>query len=211
MPPEERRDRLLEISLSEAHFIWVAGSTHPGEETLILGAFKKLLAAYPHLRLILAPRQVDRGNDVAHEAGGMGLRAVLRTKMVRPAGDYHVLVLNTMGELGRFYGLGAIGFVGGSLVPFGGHNLLEPAAFGCPVLFGPHTHNFVEMSESLTASGGGRRVADADELSAAMELLLANDALRAEMGARARRFVQDNRGAVTRIVRYLESAAGRRS
>ena len=207
MRPEERRARLAEISLAEAHVIWVAGSTHPGEETVIFRVFKKLLPAFPQLRLILAPRQVNRGSAIGREARQMGLDAVLRTETPRPGGDYHVLVLDTLGELGRFYGLGRICFVGGSLTPFGGHNLLEPAAFGCPVLFGPHTHNFVDMSESLIASGGGRRVRDGRELCEAVRLLLSDEALRSETGARARRFVRDNRGAVSRIVRYLESIA----
>jgi 3-deoxy-D-manno-octulosonic-acid transferase len=206
MSPEERRALLAEISMKEEHAIWVAGSTHSGEESLIFEIFKRLLPAYPHLRLIVAPRRIDRGEAVGMAARRMGLRAALRSGGSGPPDGCHVMVLNTLGELGRIYGLGGIAFVGGSLVPFGGHNLLEPAAFGCPVLFGPHTHNFVDMADSLIVSGGGRRVANGDELSAAVGVLLSDEALRARMGARARRFVLENRGAVTRILQFVASS-----
>jgi 3-deoxy-D-manno-octulosonic-acid transferase len=210
MTQGERRDRMAEVCLSADHYIWVAGSTHPGEDALLLRVYKRLLPRHPQLRLILAPRQVERGRTVLEEARRIGLEAVLRTNVPRPCRGYHVLVLNTMGELERFYGLGRISFVGGSLVPFGGHNLLEPASFGCPVLFGPHTHNFVDMSRSLVAEGGGWRVADEEALFGAVERLLTDGDLCSKMGEHAQRFVQSNRGAVERIVRYMNLARGRR-
>jgi 3-deoxy-D-manno-octulosonic-acid transferase len=205
MPFEERQARLEDISMTEDHVIWVAGSTHDGEEMLIFEAFEGLLPRHPNLRLILAPRQIDRGEAIGTLARARGLRAVLRTDARGQADGCDVLILNTLGELARFYGLGSIAFVGGSLVPFGGHNLLEPAAFGCPVLFGPHTHNFVDMSESLIAAGGGKRVADGNELSAAMDMLLSDKRARARMGARAHSFVLENRGAVKRMLQFVAS------
>jgi 3-deoxy-D-manno-octulosonic-acid transferase len=115
-----------------------------------------------------------------------------------------------MGELGRIYGIAEISFVGGSMVPIGGHNLLEPASFGCPVLFGEHTHNFVLMSRLLAEAGGGKRVKDAEDLFMTMKLLLSDRSRHEEMGKRAREFVGMNRGALRRVMGriggYIEAA-----
>ena len=119
-----------------------------------------------------------------------------------------MLVLDTMGELARVYALGSLSFVGGSLVPIGGHNLLEPAAVGNPVLFGPHTGNFVFMSEALLDAGGGWRVGNGDELYRALKTLLQDERMLTDMGKRARAFVEDNRGAMRRVVRHVREALG---
>jgi len=204
MSEDERRQRTEELTFHPQDFIWVAGSTHEGEEKIILEVFRNLLPTHPRLRLIVAPRQVERGKEVRGLFDKAGFPCALRTETSGAGPNVKVVVLDTLGELRRFYGLGRVGFVGGSLVPFGGHNLLEPASFGCPVVFGPHTHNFVDMSESLIAAGGGWRVADSAALLEAIKRLVEDEGLRSEMGGRARKFVHDNRGALDRILKYIE-------
>jgi 3-deoxy-D-manno-octulosonic-acid transferase len=134
----------------------------------------------------------------------MGIKTELRTDPdldTKP--DYNVLILDSLGELDRIYGIAEISFVGGSMVPFGGHNLLEPAVFGRPVLFGVHTHNFVVMAQLLLEAGGGRRIMDADDLFTGIKELLSNPLGAEEMGKKANQFVKDNSGALERAMDYL--------
>lgn len=134
--------------------------------------------------------------------GKQGMAVALRTTVSKKSAPYDVLVLDTVGELGRIYGLGNVAFVGGSFVPIGGHNLLEPADYGIPVLFGTHTHNFEFMSESILNVGGALRVQNGAELYEAMKCLLSDAELRRRMGGRAKAFVSENRGALKRVVGY---------
>ncbi|SPD76505.1 putative 3-deoxy-D-manno-octulosonic-acid transferase [uncultured Desulfobacterium sp.] len=201
----EERTRLLEsLSLGSEETIWVAGSTHPGEEEIIFRVFKRLKKNWSPLRLIIAPRQIEQSEGILKMISSMGLNGLLKTDCLSHTGYYDILILDTIGELGRIYGLGKISFVGGSLVPFGGHNLLEPASFGCPVLFGPYTHNFVLMSEQLTETGGGLRVDGEEGLFMAMDSLLRNDLARNNMGRLAREFVENNRGALKRVESFID-------
>jgi len=209
MDSEERQELLRALNLEFEDMIWVAGSTHPGEEEVLLKTFKKLRPSFTHLRLILAPRNVERSEDILVQARDMGLEAVLKTGISKSRDPYDVVILDTLGELGRIYGLSKVSFVGGSLVPFGGHNLLEPAGFACPVLFGPHTHNFVLMSELLVEAGGGWRVKDAEALYEAMKTLLADTETCNVMGKRAKAFVEKNRGALKRVLSYVAECLGR--
>ena len=153
----------------------MAGSTHEGEETVLLGVFEDLKRTFPLLRLVIAPRDVGRSGNISEMIRSQGMAAALRTTVSKKSPPYDVLVLDTVGELGRVYALCSVAFVGGSFVPIGGHNMLEPAAFGVPVLFGPHTHNFEVMSESILKSGGALRVQDAIELHDAMKRFGAKD------------------------------------
>jgi 3-deoxy-D-manno-octulosonic-acid transferase len=185
--------------------VWVAGSTHEGEEEFLFDIFKRLAPRFSDLRLIIAPRRIERAEDLRRSGNEKGLRTICRTDLDKDHGyGYQVMVLNTIGELERFYGLAEISFVGGSLVPVGGHNLLEPASFGCPVIFGPYVHNFVLMSQLLVAAGGGIRVKNAEDIYAIMEDLLLFPEKSKEMGARAKEFVEINRGALKRIMTYIE-------
>jgi len=176
MEQAERDDWMNLLGIAPDSLVWVAGSTHPGEEKILLEIFEKLLISFPGLRLILAPREIGLSNEICTFSREMGIETVLRTALLGNRVSYDVLILDTLGELGRIYGIGTVSFVGGSLVPVGGHNLLEPASFGCPVIFGPYTHNFVAMSESLKETGGGWRVEDGQELFNRMEMLLDGDA-----------------------------------
>jgi 3-deoxy-D-manno-octulosonic-acid transferase len=200
MESEERQKLLRALNLGVENMIWVAGSTHPNEEEVLLETFKKLCPSFTHLCLILAPRKIERSKGILVQARDMGLEAVLKTGISKSRDPYDVVILDTLGELVRIYGISRVSFVGGSLVPFGGHNLLEPAGFGCPVLFGPHTHNFVLMSELLVEAGGGWRVKDAEELYGAMKTLLADTEKCNVMGRLAKEFVEKNRGALERVM-----------
>jgi len=220
MRNEERQDWFDILALEPSDPLWVAGSTHPGEEEILLNVFQRLRNLFPRLRLILAPRDTGRSDEIRIIIRDMGLRAALKTEVVEqmagseaprstPSEDrcvYDVLVLNTMGELGSVYGLGDMSFVGGSLVPVGGHNLLEPAGCGSLVLFGPHTRNFVSMSEALLEAGGGWRVRDGDELHEVMKTLLEDAEMRVRMGGLAKAFVENNRGALKRVVGYVKGS-----
>ncbi len=184
--------------------IWVAGSTHYPEEVIILNVFGELLRVFPNLALIIGPREARRFDEVHELAWGNGFKVIRRTDLPAKQHGYNVFILNTLGELGRVYGLADVAFVGGSLVKKGGHNLLEPAAFGIPVLFGPHTYNFAAMAQSIISDGGGRAVADEPELLRSMAGLLGDRRERERMGTRAREFVQRNQGALDRVLEILK-------
>jgi 3-deoxy-D-manno-octulosonic-acid transferase len=184
--------------------IWVAGSTHNPEEVSILNVFGELLHIFPNLALIIAPRDANRFEDVYELARRNGFSAIRRTELSAECHGCNVIILNTLGELGQVYGLADVAFVGGSLAEKGGHNLLEPASFGIPVLFGPHTYNFATMAQSLSSNGGGRLVADEAELLRSMAELLGDRTKRERMGSRAREFVQHNQGALDRVMEILK-------
>ncbi len=192
------------LALKPEDNIWVVGSTHQGEEEIILDVFKRLRSSFPLLRLIIAPRRIERAGDICRLSLSKGLKTVLKTELTKYREPYDVLILNTIGELRKIYGVGKISFVGGSLVPVGGHNLLEPATFGCPVLFGPHTHNFVLMSQLLLEAGGGRRVKDEEDLFETMKGLLSDPERSNRVGGKAGRFVAMNRGALGRVMNLIE-------
>jgi 3-deoxy-D-manno-octulosonic-acid transferase len=184
--------------------IWVAGSTHQGEEEVLLDVLKGLRPLFPTLCLVIAPRRIERADEVHSLSRAKGFAAVLRSQIMTADDPYDVLVLDTLGELSQIYGAAKVSFVGGSLVPVGGHNLLEPAVFGRPVLFGPHTHNFVHMSRMLEQAGGGRQVMDGEELLEVMKGLLSDPGKAERMGDRAKSFVTMNSGALRRVMSYLE-------
>lgn len=135
---------------------WVAASTHPGEEALVVAAHRRLAPAHPGLLTIIVPRHPERGAEVAALAGG--IPAARRSLGGDPAPGTEVLVADTLGELGLWYRLARLAFMGGSLVPHGGQNPLEPARLGCPVLVGPHTWNFTEILDRMAAAGGLVRI-----------------------------------------------------
>jgi 3-deoxy-D-manno-octulosonic-acid transferase len=183
----------------------VAGSIHEGEFEIILDAFKKVREQFSDLRLIIAPRRMEWVENIRQACNRRGLLVILKTDLAKDTPNYQVLILDTMGELGRVYGLAEISFVGGSLVPIGGHNLLEPASFGEPVLFGPYTQNFELMAEKLIESGGGKRVHDIEALVNTLQELLLEPALGSKMGLAARSFVNRNRGALEIVKREIEN------
>jgi len=203
MHKEERDMWLKKLCLAPEDDIWVAGSIHGDEGRIVLNVFSKLVSSFPRLRLILAPRNIEESGSILKAAQDMSLKAFLKTDLPDIKTTCEVLVLNTIGELSRIYGIGKISFVGGSMVPSGGHNLLEPASFGCPVLFGPHMHNFVLMSELLLSEKGGFRVNNEKELYSSVKMLLEDSDLRCATGISAKRFVDKHRGALKEVLNRI--------
>jgi len=185
--------------------VWVAGSTHEGEEPLLLSVHRQLLEKLPDTLLILVPRHPQRFDAVARLVDEMGFKQCRRSSGARVTAATQLLLGDTMGELQLWYALADLAFVGGSLVPTGGHNVLEPALLGLPVLFGPHLFNFTESSERLLAAKAAWRVADAAELAAAVDRLLANPTLRQDAGQRGRAVVEQHRGALMALLGHIET------
>ncbi len=176
--------------------VWVAGSTHAGEEDAVLEAHVALRRQRADLVLILAPRHPERVAQVLELIRARGLIAVRRSELPRGLTTAAIVVLDTVGELAQLYSVADVVFVGGSLVPAGGHNMLEAAIRRKPVMFGPHTENFRDAAALLLGSGGARRVADATELTREAGRLLDDVSLRASLGAAAYRAMASRHGAV---------------
>jgi 3-deoxy-D-manno-octulosonic-acid transferase len=201
-PGDASEDRALQLALgiSPGDRVWIAGSTHDGEEPGLLDVYRRLLADFPDLRMVIAPRYIDRAPKVAALAAGAGLHAALRS-----AGDpqgAQVVVLDTIGELSRVYRLGTLVFVGGSFTTRGGQNILEPAAQGRPVLFGPHMENFRDSVQVLVGRGG-IQVNDPDHLHRVIADLLSRPETLASLGELARHAVRQVSGASARNVEHL--------
>ncbi len=184
------------LGLGPGQRVWIAGSTHQGEEQLVLDAHRAGRAQCADLVLMLAPRHPERVPEVLALAAARGWRAVRRSELPRGEGVDSVIVLDTVGELAQLYTLAEVVFVGGSLVSAGGHNMLEPALRGKPVLIGPHTANFRESTRLLVESGGAVVVGDGAELAGYLRRLLADSGLRAKMGTAAREAAASRHGAV---------------
>jgi 3-deoxy-D-manno-octulosonic-acid transferase len=187
--------------LPDFALLMVAGSTHKGEEQILLSVYKRLLAIYPTLFLVIAPRNISRGRDIQDVAAAQGIRAVCRSE--KTAGHHQVLILDSIGELAGVYRYADIAFVGGSLVPCGGHNPIEPAVMGAPVLFGGHMEDFAEISQELLAAGGAVRVGGKDSLFQAISDWLADARSRKDAGQAARRCVERQQGVVERHLRLI--------
>lgn len=185
--------------------IWIAASTHPGEDEMVLEAYARLKTRSPRLLLVLVPRHPERFSLVAKMVRKAGLHTVLRSEQVGGlAPDTEVLLGDTMGELQLFFGATDVAFIGGSLVPTGGHNVLEACALGVPVVFGPHMFNFHEIATMTRERGAGRQVNDADSLAAAVADYLENANARFEAGEAGKRMVAENRGALERTLTLLQ-------
>lgn len=206
--PEELKIYRTEMGLTQDDYpVIVAGSTHPTEEDSVIKAFVQLRHSYPAARLIIAPRKTGR----AHEIGNLAVKAGFSTgyrselkemKGDRPAND--VLILDTIGELGRIYALGDIVFVGGTLIHHGGHNVLEPAAHAKPIIVGGSMENFKDSYALLSKVGACRKVENAKELAEAFQEIADDDSLRLSMGEASMQVIIENRGAAKRSIKYLK-------
>jgi len=187
------------FALAPGRTVVVAGSTAAGEDALVLRAFMELRSARPGLFLVLAPRHPERVPAALERAAALSLSTHrLSAGDDAAAGAADVLVVDTLGELSGLYALAAASFVGGSLVPVGGHNLVEPVAAGSPVLFGPHVSHVAETAVALVAAGAGEQVADAEALAGALERLLADPEERARRVGAGRAWLASHRGALSR-------------
>ncbi len=197
-----------ELGLSPADLVFVAGSTMEGEEAAALAAYREARKAHPRLRLVIVPRHAERFEKVAEWLRARGENVVRRSLPEAPVwkgAPPPVVLVDTMGELSAVWGLADVAFVGGSLIAGrGGQNMMEPAAFGASVLFGPYTANFRETVEQLLARGGARRVADAHELTAALKDGLDDPETAAARGASGRAFVLAQHGASARTLAELD-------
>lgn len=195
----------------EARPLVAAGSTKPGEEKMILDGLAPLMRERPGLLLLLAPRHPERFEEVAKLVESCGLPWCRRSALApgeAPPRGCRVLLLDSLGELAGVYGECSAAFVGGSLVPEGGHNILEPAFFGRPVLFGSHMDNFSEMAALFVRRQAAIRLSAADQLEPAVRRLLDNPAAAREMGQRARRILEENQGAASATAGALVKLAG---
>jgi 3-deoxy-D-manno-octulosonic-acid transferase len=189
--------------------LWIAASTMPGEEELVLEAFSELRKRHANLTLLIAPRHPERFDGVERTIRSSGFTCARRSVMGQAeersptAGGADVLLLDTVGELASTFRHASVVFVGGSLVPTGGHNILEPAAFGNPIVFGPHMENFREIRNLFLESRAAMEVHDAVELAAEVDRLLTDPQSAAELGSRARRVVDENAGATDRVLEHL--------
>jgi len=198
----EAQRKALRALVPEGTTLWTAGSVREGEEAAVLGAHALLRECMPEARLVLAPRHLDRAEVCLKAAAALGLKAVRRT-WVEPGTSWDVLVLDTMGELWAAYATAEMAFVGGSLVPLGGQNPLEPAFLQKPLLFGPSMENFREVADLLLAAGGARSVSTVQELGERLAELAADPAARAAAGQRGLEVVQTYRGATTSAVDFI--------
>lgn len=201
------------LGLQHATPVIVAGSTHKGEEEMLIAAFQTVLKNFPQAAMVIAPRHVERASEIADLCRKADIRATKRTEAVPeslipdapPASSLQplIIILDTIGELGKVYGIADLVFVGGSLVSKGGHNILEPAAHGKPVLVGPHMFNFKEIYGLLSKRGVCITVKEQSELSTQMNALLKDTQLRMHMKQEALKIIDENKGASGKSAQFV--------
>ena len=211
--PWARAGVLRPFRITEGRTVVMAASTHPGEETPVLEAFGRIRRGDPTALLVVAPRHPERCGEVMALAAGQGLDVVRRSDLpVDGEPRAAVVVLDTVGELATLFQIASVVFLGGSLVPAGGHNVLEPAAWGKPVVFGPYMENFSELAELFLTNRAACQIRSADALEPALSTLLGDPVQRAALGAAGRALVAANRGATDRslavMAALLPPAAG---
>lgn len=183
--------------------VWIAASTHRGEESQVLAAFEQVHDRLPESLLILVPRHPERFPETEALVRRCGFTSVLRSQRPTDCSKTQVYIGDTMGELLLLYAAADVAFVGGSLVKVGGHNVLEPAALGVPVLLGPHQFNFTEISRQLVEVGGAETISDAAHLARSVIRHLEDEDLRSNAGEKGRAFVKSGRGAWERVITMI--------
>ena len=211
---EEKKALRQELGLLENVPVLIAGSTHRGEEEILLEVLRQIQGKYPIVKMILAPRDVPRSGGIVELVRRAGVVAELRSKMssltAEQRAEVRVVVLDSIGELGRFYSLADLVFVGGSLVSHGGHNILEPAAQGKPILVGPHMFNFRDTYALFSKRNACVTVLDGQELEQKILELLQNKQTAEQMGREAAQIVAENQGAAVRTVEHLRQIIEKR-
>jgi 3-deoxy-D-manno-octulosonic-acid transferase len=218
--PDEAASIRLGLGLTPDQPLFLAGSTHEGEEEQVLDAWVEARRRVPGLALMLAPRHLTRVEAILDLLQRRGLEVGVRSEMGTDANQAaltaghdradRVLLLDTMGELARFYGLATVAFVGGSLVPKGGHDILQPLFHGVPTLFGPHMHNQRALTHRVLEEGAGRQVANAVALAEMVTVLLTDDEDRRAVVEAAARMLRENQGASDRCAREVAVLLGSR-
>lgn len=210
LPACDSRELRNSLGLRDESRLFLAGSTHPGEEKLLLQAYGSLKKDIPFLEMMIAPRHPERAYEVARLAEAFGFSARLKSLCAKETvvggqitkGRVHIL--DTIGELINYYSASDIVFVGGSLVKKGGHNILEPALLGKPVLFGPYMHNFRDIAELFISAGAALEVSSIAELERSIAQLIANPGEYAQIAVKAGKIIEDNRGATLKTMEYLD-------
>jgi 3-deoxy-D-manno-octulosonic-acid transferase len=197
------------LQLQGGERLFVAGSTHPGEEEALVDCYRSLVAQVPSAVLLLAPRHIERVDQVEVMIRARGVSVQRRSLIGQaqsgaPVGP-RVIILDSRGELASLYREAVVAYVGGTLIPVGGHNLLEPAVWAKPVLFGPYTDHCAEIASLLLEAGGGRRVGDAAELTREVIRLFEHQEECEKMGRSARLVVEQNQGALRSTVEAIEA------
>jgi 3-deoxy-D-manno-octulosonic-acid transferase len=210
MSTAARRGYTQTFKLPAGAPVWVAGSTHEGEEDMLSIAYREVCAAGIHAVLIVAPRDPDRAAAVCQIFNHSGIDAVTLAQMERRPTPPRVVVIDRIGMLRNLYGLADLAFVGGSLVKAGGHNPLEPAAVAKPILFGPHTDDFRWICQTLEKAGGAMRVHDADQLAERVVQLIGNPADGRRVGRRAYGVFASHKGAVARTLAVIDAPTDRK-
>jgi len=200
-----------DLGLPEGIPVFVAGSTNPGEDEQVLEAFQIMRRTRADLRLIIAPRQIERGNEIQRMCKDRRLICARRSQKESCSANYDVLILDTFGELAAIYAVGEISFVGGSLIPKGGHSLFQPILQGKPVLFGPYTFKTRDMAQMAINAGVGFEVKDSNELAQRALELLQDVGRLAEIDVICRRLVSENRGASARCAEKVAELLGIRT
>ena len=205
--PEDLDAYHRELGINHDYPVIVAGSTHPGEEKVLFKSFQAICKKYPDARLVIAPRKVARADEIAKLASEFGFKTGFRSKMKEQSGErekFPVLILDTIGELGRIYSIGDVVFVGGSFSGTGGHNVLEPAAHAKPIVVGPSMQNFKDSYALLSKVKACKMVDSNDELTTEILDILGDDKRRKEMGDASMQVIRENRGADVRSIHYLK-------
>ena len=201
--------QMVRRTLGDERLIWIAGSTREGEEGMVLDAYQELKNRFPELLLLLVPRHPERFDSVARQCRRAGLGVVRRSADPISVPDTTDVYLgDTMGELALLYAAADVAFVGGSLVPTGGQNILEPCALGIPVVFGPHMFNFQDISQWAVDGGAGFQVPDVNRLVSKLDQLLRDADLRFQTGERALKLIEGHRGALDRVYELLAADSG---
>lgn len=210
-PPRAQQDAGRALRAAQAaRPVWIAASTHEAEESAVMKVHQSLLQRWPHGLLLWAPRHPERFRAVEQLARGAGWQVHTRSAAQQPQAATQCFVLDSLGELMQFYAAADVAFVGGSLAAGGGHNVLEPAALGVPVLVGPHTENFAGIVATLRDAGALRQCADAEMLAIALAELLADPGKRGTMSTAGRMVVASGRGALQRIAAAIEAVLAAR-
>lgn len=208
-PKQQQLNSVLKnvLAVQGNELIWLCGSTKPGEEEVLLGIFARLRKHHHSLRMLIAPRHPQRGPEIAGLARDLSQRCLLRSAL-DGAGEESarsdILILDSIGELAHVYGIADLVFMGGSLVPTGGQNVIEAAAFGKPILFGPHMENFREIAKAFTDSYAALQVNSAPELEEKLSDLLNDAHAREWLGRNARKVIRNNQGALDRTLKLLK-------
>ncbi len=201
----EQAQALREQWQAKQRPIWIAASTHEGEDALILAAHKQLLGLFPKALLILVPRHPERFESVYALCIEQRMRVQRRSTQALVSAEHQVLLGDTMGELLFLYALADLAFVGGSLIKHGGHNMLEPIALAKPTLIGPHYFNFLEIAEQLLAAGGLQKVAHSQQLAQTIARLWTNKERAEQMSRAAQQVLQRNQGALQRLLDSIQA------